>query len=518
MESSNLILPNLLLGFDSKETGPVFKTDPIYILPNSHAVRSIMLDLIKSRFYQLIPAVDFCSLRYLAQHSETLTLRQNVAQPPVHHDDEGVMITVINKGGLGYAATSDLSDSGLQRAITTATQWTQLNQPNQLIDFAKLALPHPRGEYAAIVKKPWNSLSSQAKFDLLYQESMQCQLNDKIIDWQILLQSIQTEQLYLTNQGGEVKQTHHYLLPTIKVIANHGVNTQCRTLKGHGHGRQGGLEILDDIGFWGKGQQLAEEALQLLAAPNCPNKIMDLVLAPDQMALQIHESIGHPLELDRILGDERNYAGTSFVTADMFGRYQYGSHLLNVTYDPTLPEQLASYGFDDDGLLAEKVYLIRNGILTTPLGGHLSQARAGLPGVANARATNWNRPPIDRMANLNIEPGNSRFEDIIHAIEQGIFMQSNSSWSIDDSRNKFQFGCEWGQLIENGELTQVVKNPNYRGISATFWRNLQQVGNRDTFEVLGVLNCGKGEPNQGIMVGHASPVCAFAQVDVFGGV
>ncbi|NJO14657.1 MAG: TldD/PmbA family protein [Thioploca sp.] len=476
-----------------------------------------MLDLIKQRFHKLVPSVDFCSLRYVAQHSENLTVRQDIAQPPLYHDDEGVMITVIHKGGLGYAATSDLSETGLRQAIIKATQWTQLNQPNQLIDFSKLTLPHQQGEYASVVRKPWNSLSNQAKFDLLYQESAQCHPNHKIIDWQTALLSIQTEQFYLTNQGGEIQQTHHYLLPYIKVVANQYVNTQIRTLGGHGYGRQGGLEILDEIGFFGKGQQLAEEALQLLAAPNCPTHRMDLVLAPDQMILQIHESIGHPLELDRILGDERNYAGTSFVTVDMFGHYQYGSNLLNVTYDPTLPEQLASYGFDDDGLPAEKVYLIRQGILITPLGGHLSQARARLAGVANARATNWNRPPIDRMANLNVEPGHTRFEEIIHTIERGIFMKSNSSWSIDDSRNKFQFGCEWGQLIENGELTQVVKNPNYRGISATFWRNLNQVGNRETFEVLGVPNCGKGEPNQGIMVGHASPVCAFTQVDVFGG-
>ena len=192
--------------------------------------------------------------------------------------------------------------------------------------------------------------------------------------------------------------------------------------------------------------------------------------------------------------------------------------MLNVTYDPSLPAELASYGFDDEGLSAHKTYLIRNGTLLTPLGGLLSQSRAGLPGVANARATSWNRPPIDRMANLNIEPGESSWQKMISSIERGIFMQSNLSWSIDDSRNKFQFGCEWGQLIEHGELTQVVKNPNYRGISATFWRSLTQVGNRDTYEVLGVTNCGKGEPNQGICVGHASPTCVFTNVDVFGGV
>ncbi|MGZ5231245.1 MAG: TldD/PmbA family protein, partial [Burkholderiales bacterium] len=263
--------------------------------------------------------------------------------------------------------------------------------------------------------------------------------------------------------------------------------------------------------------RLAEEALQLLLAPNCPVGRMDLLLMPDQMMLQIHESIGHPLELDRILGDERNYAGTSFVTNDMFGQYRYGSNVLNVTYDPTVPDELASFDYDDDGMRAEKAWLIREGILQRPLGGHISQLRAGLPGTANSRACSWNRAPIDRMANLNIEPGSSTLAQMVASIERGVLMRSNVSWSIDDSRNKFQFGCEWGELIEKGQIKSVVKNPNYRGKSAEFWRSLKTVGNRDTFEVHGTLFCGKGEPNQVIHVGHAAPACLFTDVEVFGG-
>jgi len=242
-----------------------------------------------------------------------------------------------------------------------------------------------------------------------------------------------------------------------------------------------------------------------------------VLLMPDQMMLQIHESIGHPLELDRILGDERNYAGRSFVTPDMFGRYEYGSALLNVTFDPSIPGEIATFAFDDDGTPAEKVWLIRNGILERPLGGRLSQLRAGLPGTASSRASGWNRPPIDRMANLNVEPGTSTLARLIGGVERGVLMRTNVSWSIDDSRNKFQFGCEWGELIENGRVTGVVKNPNYRGISATFWRSLKQVGDADTFEVHGTLYCGKGEPNQGINTGHAAPACRFGGVAVFGG-
>jgi predicted Zn-dependent protease len=282
------------------------------------------------------------------------------------------------------------------------------------------------------------------------------------------------------------------------------------------HAQQGGFELLERSAFRGSGKRVAEEALQLLLAPNCPSGKLDLLLMPDQMMLQIHESIGHPLELDRILGDERNYAGTSFVTPDMFGSYRYGSELLNVTYDP-LEGELASFAFDDDGTPAQKVFLIRDGILVTPLGGRLSQSRAGLPGTANSRASNWNRPPIDRMANLNVEPGASTLEEMIASIRRGVLMRTNVSWSIDDSRNKFQFGCEWGELIEDGRRKGVVKKPNYRGVSATFWRSLRMVGGPASFEVHGTLYCGKGEPNQAIHCGHASPACVFSGVEVFGG-
>ncbi|MNZ70937.1 protease TldD [compost metagenome] len=188
-----------------------------------------------------------------------------------------------------------------------------------------------------------------------------------------------------------------------------------------------------------------------------------------------------------------------------------------MTFDPSIGEELASYSHDDDGSAADKQFLIRDGLLLRPLGGALSQFRSGLDGVANSRACGWNRAPIDRMANLNIEPGDKSLEQLIAGIEHGILMRTNRSWSIDDARNKFQFGCEWGQLIENGELKAVVKNPNYRGISAQFWGNLSAVGDASTFQVLGTPNCGKGEPNQVVRVGHASPACVFSQIDVFGG-
>ena len=280
---------------------------------------------------------------------------------------------------------------------------------------------------------------------------------------------------------------------------------------------QGGVEELRKLRLRTLARELAEEAVALSRAENCPDMTGNLLLMPDQMMLQIHESIGHPLELDRILGDERNYAGTSFVELEMFGKFQYGSKHLNVSFDPNYQNEFASYDFDDDGRPAQKMLLIEEGILQAPLGGELSSHRADLSGASSTRACNWNRPPIDRMANLNIEPGADSFDELISKTEHGVLMKTNTSWSIDDSRNKFQFSCEYGQLIRNGKLAEVVKNPSYRGVSSKFWNNLVGVGNRDTAGHYGTPFCGKGEPNQAIRVGHASPACLFQDIEIFGG-
>jgi predicted Zn-dependent protease len=476
-----------------------------------------MQEQIVDRFRAIVPPVDFCSLRLVQTRSEFLSVRQNILQPVSTSEDIGAMITVIDGSGMGYAGTSDLTGAGLRRAAEYARAWAQRSAGHSVIDFSTVSFPRPTGEYVSPVHVPWHTVPLPDKLDRLQAVCERLKCDDRIVDWSASLWYTESETLYVTADGGRACQRFHYIVPLLSATANVGAETQSRTFGGHAYCRQGGMEVLDQVGFDAAAPRIATEALQLLTAPNCPTGRMDVLLAPDQMILQIHESIGHPLELDRILGDERNYAGTSFVTPDMFGSYRYGSDLLTVTFDPTRPEEFATYQFDDDGQPARREYLIRHGILLRGLGGVTSQARTGLPGVANSRATSWNRPPIDRMANLNLEPGNAPLEELISAVERGVYMQTNVSWSIDDSRNKFQFGCEWGQLIENGQLTAVVKNPNYRGVSATFWRNLKMVGNLATVEVLGSPYCGKGEPNQVIRVGHASPACLFADVEVFGG-
>lgn len=475
-----------------------------------------LADTLQHRFAALKSSADFWSLRHVQESRESYWVRRRVAQAPSFVDDAGAMLTVRIAGVEAYAATSDLSQTGLQAALERAEALARAMAGRSLLDFG--SQPQPAEQADDVMPGYEQPLAGAAHwFELLMAESALIPRDARLVDSHVGLTFTCHEQIYLNSAGARLRRAQRYVFPQLGVTASDEHDSQSRSFGGSHLARQGGAEVLQQLGVIGSAARIADEALQLLLAPNTPNDSRDLLLMPDQMILQIHESIGHPLELDRILGDERNFAGTSFIRQEDFGHYRYGSPLLNVSFDPGVPGELASYRFDDDGTPAERQLLIEGGILRRPLGGALSQWRSGLPGVANSRACNWNRPPIDRMANLNLEPGDKSLAELIGGIERGILMSNNRSWSIDDARNKFQFGCEWGQLIENGELKGVVKNPNYRGTSARFWRSLCAVGDAGTFEVLGTPYCGKGEPNQVIRVGHASPACVFADVDVFGG-
>lgn len=472
----------------------------------------------KSALQDYAKSADFWSIYVLHEQHEELSFRKGVQEPIYSSNDKGALITVIKNGGLGYASTQDLRDSGLKYAFDKALAWAEHTSHHSLLKGLKNPYAAHQGHYAPLKETPTHKISLDEKLGLLKQADKALMSHGSVVDTQALLWSIDSLSSYENSLGADITQEIYRTVPSLSATAHHQGVTQVRTLGGmRAYCKQGGFESVLDLDLSAKALDIAKDAVDLVHAENCPTGIMDVLIDPDQMMLQIHESIGHPLELDRILGDERNYAGTSFVTLDMFGSYQYGSPLLNITFDPTIESEFASYGYDEEGSLATREYIIKDGVLVRPLGGATTQARAGMPGVANARAASWNRPPIDRMANLNLEPGTSSFTDMLSSVKKGIYLKSNSSWSIDDSRNKFQFGCEWGQLIENGRLTKIVRNPNYRGISANFWRSLSMVGDPLTFMVMGTPYCGKGEPNQCIRVGHASPVCLFNNIDVFGG-
>ncbi|WP_119155743.1 TldD/PmbA family protein [Caldimonas tepidiphila] len=483
-----------------------------------------MLDQLETHARRVAPAVDHWAVRGLHEKSEQLQVRQDIAEAPLRSRDAGAMVTVVHRGGIGYAATPRLDEAGLAAAFDEARRLAEASAGRCVTDYSALPRPAAQGRHASPVQRPLDASTLAERLELLQQACASMAVDARIIDRSASLWSVQAEQLFVDSAGSRIEQRFSFIIPNLQATAHARGVTQVRSAAGQYNGfcQQGGLEVLERARFREDGPRVAREALELVAAPPCPSGEMDLLLMPDQMMLQIHESIGHPLELDRILGDERNFAGTSFVTLDMFGHYRWGSELLNVSHDPTRAEEFASFAFDDDGMPATREMLIERGVLMRPLGGAVSLARAreqrpDLQGVATARAAGWNRAPIDRMGNLNVEPGDSTLEEMIAAVEHGVLMRTNCSWSIDDSRNKFQFGCEHGQVIRHGRLAEVVRTPGYRGISATFWRSLAMVGDASTLEVMGTPFCGKGEPSQVIRVGHASPACLFRNVAVFGG-
>ena len=472
---------------------------------------------IEDRLRRALPSdVDYASARFHDERSEQLRVRRNELDPIFTEFDTGVMISIWHGGGLGYAATADLSDAGLAAAVERARYWASITAGTMVTTTPPSE--HATGEYRSPVEVDWETLPLDDRLELLHQQSRLLGIDDRIVDWNASLVKREVDTLLLTSAGGRIEQRFRFVYPGLRAVANEGTNTQTRTYGAGAYCGQGGAEVLGRHGFGDSASLIANQAIELLDAPNCPSGTMDLLLAPDQMMLQIHESIGHPLELDRILGDERNYAGTSFVTADMFGTFQYGSELLNVTFDPTVPGQLASYGYDDDGTPATREHLIENGILLRALGGAVSQQRTGLDGVANSRASGWNRPPIDRMANLNVEPGD------VDVRRAGRRPSSTACTCRPTRRGRSTTPATSSSSAANaGSSSRTARSsarsaiPTTAAISRTFWRSLRGVGDAATFKVMGTPNCGKGELNQQVGTGHASPACLFGDVEVFGG-
>ena len=471
---------------------------------------------LKKLLSQINISADWIGLREVREKGTYRVIRDGNPQANGAGTSHGIMVEVLANGQFGYYATNDMSISGIQNAAAKAKAQAIHASEYSLYSFSEDARPKATGEYESSFSKAAGSVSAGEINEILLAGCDALKVSDKIVSASAYGLITETEFNFVSTNGSDINQKFLMVTSDFSATAQDGNIFQRRT--GGRSGHQIGLEVFDKSNITNLCAGIGQQAVELLFAEECPTGTMDMVLAPDQMMLQIHESIGHALEVDRILGDERNYAGWSFVKLEDFGKLQYGSKHMNITFDPTLESEFASYAFDDGGLKATKEYLIKDGLLVRGLGGQESQIRSGLDGVANFRASSWNRAPIDRMANINLEPGESSFEDLISQVEYGVYMESNKSWSIDDYRNKFQFGCEYGKLIENGKMTKTVKNPNYRGISNPFWRSLKGVGNEDTFGIYGTPNCGKGEPNQVIRVGHASPTCLFENIQIFGGV
>ena len=316
---------------------------------------------------------------------------------------------------------------------------------------------------------------------------------------------------FASTDGSFLTQDFVFSGGNIRVYAMDKGELQSRSYGDYG---QRGYEFIKSLDFKGNAPRVTEEAAMLLAAEQCPEKQTSVILDNHQMVLQVHESCGHPTELDRVLGTEASYAGTSFLTTDKLNNFRYGSNIVNIVADATVPGGMGTFGWDDEGVPSQRVYLIKNGMFV----GYLTSRETA--GIVNAkssgamRADGWNRIPLIRMTNINLEPGSWKFNDMIADTEDGVFMATNKSWSIDDKRLNFQFGCEFARKIERGKLTKVYKNPTYAGITPQFWQSCDAIADKTSWRMGGTPNCGKGEPGQIMYVGHGTTPARFRNLQI----
>lgn len=436
--------------------------------------------------------------------------------------ESGIGVRVLYKGAWGFAASSDLNDMG---AIFDAAI------DNAKAASARVTFPIRLAEKDA-VQAVFSSPCQIDPFDVpmgekvAFLKEMDARLDQEGVFLRTgVLNFVRKQIVFADSEGSEIEKN------ITEVFAELGVSgkdargeTYERKFRLAQEGKQTrGWESIDKQLFLENADRIVREMKQVVAADECPKEDRSVILLPGIMYLQTHETIGHALELDRILGYELAFAGGSFVTLADFGNLRYGSEKLTARADATLDNSPGSFGFDDDGIPAQNVTLIDKGILVGAITGRQmveeANARAKRQifsgsGGAN-RATSFYRVPIERMTNINIDPGtDGTLDDIIAKTEKGIVMDGDRSWSIGSNREQFHFATEIGWMVDDGKITKVVKNSTYKGFTLKFWNSLSAVGDRSTWEVRYVDNCGKGQPNQIMQLGHGVPVCRFDDVRI----
>jgi TldD protein len=281
-----------------------------------------------------------------------------------------------------------------------------------------------------------------------------------------------------------------------------------------GSSAQDGWEHVERLRLELEAPRVAEEAAALLSADPCPATVTTVVIDSEQMALQVHESVGHPTELDRIYGTEAAYAGTSFLSTDDLGSLRYGSPLMGVTADATTPRGLGTFAFDDEGVPAQREAIVAEGVLAGFLTSRETAARLGRGGGGSMRADGWARMPLVRMTNLHLEPGSGSLDELIGDVDEGVFLATNKSWSIDDKRLNFQFGTQIAWKIENGKLGRMLRDATYTGVTPVFWGSLDAVAGPEEWTLYGLTNCGKGQPGQRAHVSHGAAPARFRGVQI----
>jgi TldD protein len=459
---------------------------------------------------------SYADARFVDRRNERISVKNGATDALSDGRSRGVGVRVIADGAWGFAGTSDVTPQGVREAAKRAVDLARAAAPT-LDEPVRLAELEPAVDDArADVAIHPDDVAIADRLDLL----MHCDglMRAEGVGLATGYLSVLTRrQHFASSEGASIAQEIIETGGGIEATAV-GEDGAFRRSYPSSHGGQvmtRGWEVIEELDLPVHAARIASEARQLLDAPECPAGTMDLILAGGQLALQLHESCGHPIELDRVLGTEASYAGTSFLTPDKLGSFRYGSDAVNITADATIPGGLGSFAYDDEGVPAQRSWIVREGIFVGYLTSRETAARLDL-GASNGcmRADGWARLPLIRMTNVNLEPGELSREEIIASTERGILMEDNLSWSIDDRRLNFQFGCEVGWLIEDGELAGMVRRPTYTGITPGLWGSCDAVANRDSWLVWGIPNCGKGEPGQSAHVGHGVSAARFRGVRV----
>jgi TldD protein len=463
----------------------------------------------------------FADARVVTQRSRALCTKNGKVSSASDAESVGMNVRVLAEGAWGFAAADNLSRASVDATAAKAVEIARSSARVKHGDVKLTAEKPVYAEWTTPCKTDPFTVSVEQNIDLLLKIDGELRAVRGITLAETNLNFHREEQWFASSEGADIHQTKYSTGVGYAAYAFAGNEIQKRSFPNSfgGQWQSKGYELIDELKLVENARRIAEEAVALHHADQCPEGTFDIILDSAQLGLQIHESIGHPIELDRVLGMEANFAGTSFLTLDKLRTLRYGSDLVNVVADARLEHGpgLGTFGFDDEGVPAQCTPIITDGLFTGYLSSRETAHAIGEKhSGATLRAESWNRLPMIRMTNVSLLPGvyPLSLEQLIASTERGILMQTNRSWSIDDKRYNFQFGCEIGWEIKNGKRVRMLKNPSYSGITTEFWNALDAICSREEWTLWGTPNCGKGQPQQVMGTGHGAAPSRFRDVKV----
>ncbi len=460
---------------------------------------------------------QYADVRIVNNRSESVSIKDGIVDELNSSESEGLGVRVLVNGAWGFASSGTLTNDEIDHITAQAVE---IARASALVSGEKVDLGPKvtsQGSYQTPYKIDPFSVALEDKLALLMKADEEMGKVKGVRTRQAHAMIIKERKLFANSEGASTDQTIVETGGGIQARAVGDGEIQVRSYPNAFAEQQvtGGWEELVSWDLPGNAQRIASEAVALLSADPCPaNLTTTLILGGSQLALQVHESCGHPTELDRVYGSEAAYAGTSFLTTEKLGIFKYGSPVVNLTADSVRPLGLGTFGWDDEGVPAQTSPLVKEGLFVGYLMSRETAGKLGRSSNACMRASGWNRIPIIRMVNVSLEPGTWKFDDLVADTEDGIYMESNRSWSIDDRRYNFQFGTEIGYEIKHGKMGRLLRNCTYTGITPEFWNSCDAVCNSDHWVMWGTPNCGKGQPAQIAHTGHGAAPARFRNVKI----